>query len=147
MPWTNHSLPLDWKANGAGDDMWVGIRLHCQISGAHSGDRRSAIFWDVRPCILAVHRRFGGSYCIHLQGPRVSQASDQQKAGLASSSEAVGFSETSTDYTTSHPGRWQSCDLIQLSRPFTGSVRNCIHCAVMFVMHKVRYPRSDFTTQ
>jgi hypothetical protein len=32
---------------------------------------RSTIFWDITPCSpLSVNRRFGGAYCLHLQGRR-----------------------------------------------------------------------------
>lgn len=37
---------------------------------------KSTIFWDATPCSsIDVHRRFGGTPCLHLQGERVCQAS------------------------------------------------------------------------
>jgi hypothetical protein len=34
---------------------------------------KSIIFWDITPCsLLKVNRRFGGTYCLHLQGWRIS---------------------------------------------------------------------------
>jgi hypothetical protein len=36
---------------------------------------KSTIFWDITPCSpLKVNRRFGGTYCLHLQGRRISRA-------------------------------------------------------------------------
>jgi hypothetical protein len=34
---------------------------------------KNAFFWDVAPCRFCVNRRFGGSYCLHLQGRRISE--------------------------------------------------------------------------
>jgi hypothetical protein len=49
-----------------------------------------SIFWDITPCSpLKVNRRFGGTYRLHLQGPRISQARNQREAGGEQSS--VGF--------------------------------------------------------
>jgi hypothetical protein len=31
---------------------------------------KKAVFWDVAPCRYGVNRRFGGTYCLHLQGRR-----------------------------------------------------------------------------
>jgi hypothetical protein len=37
---------------------------------------KSSVFWDITPCNpLSVNRRFGGTYRLHLQGRRISQAS------------------------------------------------------------------------
>jgi hypothetical protein len=42
---------------------------------------RSDILWNVTPCSpIVVDRRFVGTYCLHLQGRRVSQARNQQEA-------------------------------------------------------------------
>jgi hypothetical protein len=57
------------------------------------------------PCgPVEFNRRFGGTYCLHLQGPKVSQARYhkvyvKQSKGM----EAVRTSETSADYTALHP--------------------------------------------
>jgi hypothetical protein len=43
---------------------------------------KSAIFWNVTPCIRAeIHRRFGGIYYLHLQSRRVNEANNQREAG------------------------------------------------------------------
>jgi hypothetical protein len=40
----------------------------------------STIFWDVAPCSpLECHRRFGRTYCLHLQGRSLSQARTRRK--------------------------------------------------------------------
>jgi hypothetical protein len=39
---------------------------------------KNAIFWDVAPCIYFVNRRFGETYCLHLQGIRNSRAMNQR---------------------------------------------------------------------
>jgi hypothetical protein len=31
---------------------------------------KKAVFWDVAPCRNGVNRRFGVTYCLHLQGRR-----------------------------------------------------------------------------
>jgi hypothetical protein len=41
------------------------------------------IFWGVIPCSLVNVRRFGGTYRLHLQGRRASQARKQQTAEIA----------------------------------------------------------------
>jgi hypothetical protein len=39
------------------------------------------IFWDITPCSpLSVNRRFGGTYCLHLQGRKISRARSQCKS-------------------------------------------------------------------
>jgi hypothetical protein len=45
---------------------------------------KSVIFWDMTPCSpLSCTRRFGGTYCLHLQGRRIVQQTSEQ-AGTAS---------------------------------------------------------------
>jgi hypothetical protein len=45
-------------------------------------EQRSTVVWDVTPFSpVGLHRRFGGTYCLYLQGQTVSQASSQQDAG------------------------------------------------------------------
>jgi hypothetical protein len=39
---------------------------------------KSSIFWDITPCsLLKVNRRFGGTYRLHLQDRRISEARNQ----------------------------------------------------------------------
>jgi hypothetical protein len=39
---------------------------------------KSTVLWDVISCSpAAFHHRFGGPYCLHLQGRRVTKASNQ----------------------------------------------------------------------
>jgi hypothetical protein len=61
------------------------IHYHCikplcpGIAFKHNLKR--TLFWDVTRCSPAeVRRRFGGIYCLHLQGRGVSRASIQQEA-------------------------------------------------------------------
>jgi hypothetical protein len=40
----------------------------------------SIVFWDVTPCtVVLVHRHFEWTYCLHHQGPRVSQTRHHQE--------------------------------------------------------------------
>jgi hypothetical protein len=40
------------------------------------------VLWDVMACsVLEVYQCFGGTYCLHLQGQRLSQASNQHIPG------------------------------------------------------------------
>jgi hypothetical protein len=42
---------------------------------------KSTIFWDITPCSpLKFNRRFGGTYRLHLQGRRISQAINQRES-------------------------------------------------------------------
>jgi hypothetical protein len=53
---------------------------------------KSAAFWDVTPYILVeVYRYFGGTYCLHLHGTRVSQASRRYERGLHIENNCAGF--------------------------------------------------------
>jgi hypothetical protein len=45
---------------------------------------KSIVFWDETPQCPVVHRRLGKTYCLHLQGRRVSQVTSQKEAGLRS---------------------------------------------------------------
>jgi hypothetical protein len=41
-------------------------------------DVKSSIFWDITPCSpFKANRRFGGTYCLHFQGRRISRALKQ----------------------------------------------------------------------
>jgi hypothetical protein len=41
----------------------------------------STIFWDIMLCSpLKVNRHFGGTYCLHIQGRRISQARNQRES-------------------------------------------------------------------
>jgi hypothetical protein len=43
---------------------------------------KSSIFWTITSCIsLKVTRRFGGTYRLHLEGRKISQAGDQREVG------------------------------------------------------------------
>jgi hypothetical protein len=47
-----------------------------------STDIESTTFWDISPYSLAqIYRRFGGTFCRHFQGRRVSQATTKVQAG------------------------------------------------------------------
>jgi hypothetical protein len=34
---------------------------------------KTAVFWDVAPCISCVNRRFERTYCLHLQGTKIRE--------------------------------------------------------------------------
>jgi hypothetical protein len=34
---------------------------------------KNAVFWDVAPCRACMNRRFGGTYCLHLQGIKIRE--------------------------------------------------------------------------
>jgi hypothetical protein len=65
---------------------------------------KSTIFWDITPrSPLKFNRRFGGTYCLHLQGRRISRVRYQR----------VNEGWLSTDYTALYPrkynfSRWSS---------------------------------------
>jgi hypothetical protein len=41
---------------------------------------KSTVFWDMKPCtVIEVCWRFGGTYCLHFQGPTANQASRKQR--------------------------------------------------------------------
>jgi hypothetical protein len=43
--------------------------------------KKSIIFWDITPCNpLKVNRRFGWTYCLHLQGRRISRVRNQRES-------------------------------------------------------------------
>jgi hypothetical protein len=47
-----------------------------EISGFHAKYMRSAIFWDVTQCVVAIpYGRFGTTYRSHLQGSRIQDSS------------------------------------------------------------------------
>jgi hypothetical protein len=44
---------------------------------------KSAIFWDVMPCsTIGIYQCAGGMYSLHLQGQKLIQARNRQKAEL-----------------------------------------------------------------
>jgi hypothetical protein len=32
---------------------------------------KNAVFWDIAPCRSCVNRRFGGKYCLYIQGRKI----------------------------------------------------------------------------
>jgi hypothetical protein len=47
----------------------------CMELAFTSTSKKNIVFWDITPCSpVEVHKHFGGPYCFHLQGQRVSQA-------------------------------------------------------------------------
>jgi hypothetical protein len=69
---------------------------------------KSTIFWDITSCSpLKVNWRFGGTYRLHFQSRKISQAKTRMKAGgnqscfsaysLTLKMEAICYSETSVD--------------------------------------------------
>jgi hypothetical protein len=90
----------------------------CKIEVFTAVTMKKAVFWDVSSCRNCVNRRFGGTYCLHLQGRKMRElgtsvnrwdlSSLQQRAHAGSSladfptlkMEAIFSSETSV-YTIS----------------------------------------------
>jgi hypothetical protein len=71
---------------------------------------KNAIFWDVAPCRCCVSRRFGGTYCLHLQSSKIRKRGTNMRRWLhvrffffALRIEAIRSSETSL-----HPRRRHS---------------------------------------
>jgi hypothetical protein len=86
---------------------------------------KNTVFWNVMPCIpVQVHLHFRGTNCLHLQGRRISQASNQKEAGgstyLVLFASCLAFDlehggsillrnvDELSDYTESHPRRQYS---------------------------------------
>jgi hypothetical protein len=45
--------------------------------------KKSSVIWDITPrSPLKIKHRFGGTCCLHLQGQKLSQARNQQEAGI-----------------------------------------------------------------
>jgi hypothetical protein len=45
----------------------------CKTWGFHDGTMKNTVFWVVGPCRSCVNRRFGGTYCLHLQGRKICE--------------------------------------------------------------------------
>jgi hypothetical protein len=96
--------------------------------------------------LIKVHRNFGRIYCLHLQGRRVRQASNQQEA----SSPEVRFSKTSLKvlpkYTSFHLWRHYASNLpVSLA----GGVWNdtCVTCDTRRVAHTHAISRVSVQTK
>jgi hypothetical protein len=67
---------------------------------------KSTIFWAIMPCSpLKVNRRFGRTFCLHLQGRRISRKTNQRESRWQAEfypptlkMEAICSSETSVDF-------------------------------------------------
>jgi hypothetical protein len=57
-----------------------------------------AIFWDITPCSPYMNRRFGGKYCLYLQGRK----SAEQETSEASQWESVRKSNPTYKYVDVH---------------------------------------------
>jgi hypothetical protein len=63
--------------------------------------KTSTIFWDITPCSpLNVNRRFGGTYRLHLQGRRISKATNQRECRWQASKQAWHLSSVDIQRTT-----------------------------------------------
>jgi hypothetical protein len=69
---------------------------------------KSAVFWDITPWSpLKVNRRFGGTYCLHLQGRRISEASNQrERVGKRSSTYIPAYIKYCYAYGVTIDGVW-----------------------------------------
>jgi hypothetical protein len=62
---------------------------------------KSFIFWDITPCSqLKVNRRFGGIFCLHIQGRRISHVRTRMKTGRWNNMFPRNDSWLPSDYTT-----------------------------------------------
>jgi hypothetical protein len=68
-----------WAENHSGEHTLWAYREHEQVLRVVT--MKSTIILDVIPCSLVEVQHSGGLYYLHLQGWRVSQASNQQEAG------------------------------------------------------------------
>jgi hypothetical protein len=51
---------------------------------------KNTVFWNVMPCSLVeVYQLISGTYCLHLQGRRVSHAGNREKMVAVCSSEVL----------------------------------------------------------
>jgi hypothetical protein len=80
-----------WVDNGStslsGSDSHLTVEaiLHAETQSAHyytdvgfevftAVTMKDAVFWDVAPCrSCEMNRRFGGTYCLHLQGRKIHE--------------------------------------------------------------------------
>jgi hypothetical protein len=71
LPWTKviqETQNLPWSASLVNISPFTEILV------------KSTVFWLVTSCISEKDRRFGGKYCLHHQGRRVSQVGNQKQA-------------------------------------------------------------------
>jgi hypothetical protein len=73
---------------------------------------KSTIFWDITACSpLKANRRYGGIYCLHLQGLKIIRARNQRESRWQTGLEDGGdiflrkFGWLSTGYTALYPRR------------------------------------------
>jgi hypothetical protein len=94
---------------------WVGFEVPTAVT------RKSTNFWGVTPCsMVEVHQCFWGTYCLHLQGQRVSQARNQQEAdGKQSSSHFCSLLGVFT-WLSLWPWRWSQYAPPKCQWAFTG---------------------------
>jgi hypothetical protein len=100
---------------------------NCRMWSSHSGGYKEYYtFWDIRRCSPLVNRRFRGTYRLHLQGRRISQARNQRESmwqadpmlGLFFNPEDGGdivlrnVGWLSTEYTALYPRRQCSSVLL-----------------------------------
>jgi hypothetical protein len=53
------------------------------LTGTHTFHRENTVFWGVTPCSSERTRLFRGNYRLHIQGPTVSQARNQQTQAIS----------------------------------------------------------------
>jgi hypothetical protein len=64
---------------------WRGEQNENNCLAGRSEGKKSSIFWYITPCTpLKVNGRFGGTYRLHLQCPRISQAKKPASAQVVS---------------------------------------------------------------
>jgi hypothetical protein len=80
---------------------------------------KNNVFWDVAPCRSCVNRRFGATYCLHLQGRKICEWKFfYPEDGCDTFLRNVGSRKI---YKAPHPRRRRSC----VNRRFGGTY--CLH--------------------
>jgi hypothetical protein len=65
--------PEDSNLQGNTTELYVGFEVFTAVV------MKNIIFWDMMPCSPSnFNRRFGGTYCLHIQGQRNKFSKNQQ---------------------------------------------------------------------
>jgi hypothetical protein len=87
---------------------------------------KNAVFWDVAPCRSYVNRRYGGTFCLHLQGKKIRERGTSVSRWLQT--------ESPVENTAPHPRRRHSFYLhfhIESGSEPHASSCQCLLCTVV----------------
>jgi hypothetical protein len=73
--------------------------IHWPTSNEGKNTKHSMAFWVVMPCTLQTAQHFGGTYQLHLQDQRVSEARNQQKQAASRAFSKLHSNRTKKDCT------------------------------------------------